>query len=109
MTREEMITAMENKCAEYGNCNDNGGCPLKGECWEVWDNTEKAYELMFGNTKKEDGLVSHPNHYNREGAMECIDEMELIFGKQAVMNFCLFFAVRGVYYVKVYHFQFQIF
>ena len=89
MTREEMITAMENKCNEYGNCNDKGGCPLKGECWEVWDNTEKAYALMFGNTKKEDNLVSHPNHYNREGAMECIDEMELIFGKQAVTYFCL--------------------
>ena len=89
MTREEMITAMENKCNEYGNCNDKGGCPLKGKCWEVWDNTEKAYEMMFGNPVKEDDPVFHPNHYNREGAMECIDEMELIFGKQAVMNFCL--------------------
>ena len=89
MTREQMITAMENKGAEYCNCSDKGGCPLKGECWEVWDNTEKAYDLMFGNTKKEDNLVSHPNHYNREGAMECIDEMELIFGKQAVTYFCL--------------------
>ena len=34
-------------------------------------------------------IINKPKHYNREGAMECIDEMELIFGKQAVMNFCL--------------------
>ena len=33
--------------------------------------------------------VEHPIHYNREDAMECIDEMELIFGREAVMNFCL--------------------
>lgn len=33
--------------------------------------------------------VNHPAHYEREGAMECINEMLLIFGKEAVMNFCL--------------------
>lgn len=33
--------------------------------------------------------VEHPVHYNREGSMECIDEMILIFGKEAVMDFCL--------------------
>lgn len=33
--------------------------------------------------------VEHPSHYNRNGSMECIDEMVLIFGKKAVMNFCL--------------------
>lgn len=32
--------------------------------------------------------VERPKHYNREGAMESIDEMVLIFGKEAVMNFC---------------------
>lgn len=34
-------------------------------------------------------IISKPKHYNRDGAMECIDEMELIFGKQAVKHFCL--------------------
>lgn len=33
--------------------------------------------------------VNHPHHYNREGAMECIDELELIFGPEMVMYFCL--------------------
>jgi len=33
--------------------------------------------------------VNHPKHYCRENGMECIDEMILIFGKEAVMNFCL--------------------
>ena len=33
--------------------------------------------------------VNHPSHYNRDGAMECIDELELIFGPEMVMYFCL--------------------
>ncbi len=45
-------------------------------------------ELDKKKTAKGDP-VNHPAHYEREGAMECIDEMLLIFGKEAVMNFCL--------------------
>lgn len=33
--------------------------------------------------------VDHPDWYNRDGAMECIDEMLLLFGKEAVKSFCL--------------------
>ena len=33
--------------------------------------------------------VSKPRHYNREDAMECIDEMELVFGPEATAHFCL--------------------
>ena len=40
------------------------------------------------NIKDED-VVNHPSHYCQEGSMECIDEMIAIFGKQAVMHFCL--------------------
>ena len=38
---------------------------------------------------RDGGAVSHPAHYNRDGSMECIDEMLLIFGREAVMHFCL--------------------
>lgn len=58
-------------------------------------NAEKIYKLLKKEYKgaenimenKED-VVNHPNHYtNRE--IECIDEMIQVFGKQAVMDFCL--------------------
>lgn len=39
--------------------------------------------------EKQPEAVEHPSHYNREGAMECIDEMVLIFGREAVKSFCL--------------------
>ena len=34
-------------------------------------------------------MVNHPSHYNREGAMETIDEMLLIFGVEATYYFCV--------------------
>ena len=34
-------------------------------------------------------MVNHPHHYCREGAIECIDEMEMIYGPEALMWFCL--------------------
>ena len=38
---------------------------------------------------REPNMVDHPKHYLREGAIECIDEMELIYGTEALMHFCL--------------------
>ena len=37
----------------------------------------------------EPDVINHPRHYTREGAMESIDEMILIFGKEAVKWFCV--------------------
>ena len=48
------------------------------------DSKEITYQL-----KTKVDMVNHPPHYEREGAIECIDEMILVFGKSAVMNFCL--------------------
>lgn len=33
-------------------------------------------------------VVNHPKHYTN-GAMECIDEMILLFGKEVVKHFCV--------------------
>ena len=63
---------------------------------EVENLQRKVKEIMknmseFENLKKLADVdnVNHPRHYCREDAMECINEMILIFGKEAVKNFCL--------------------
>ena len=43
---------------------------------------ENLKKLIAGSEK-----VNHPAHYNR--AIECIDEMLAIFGKEKVADFCL--------------------
>jgi hypothetical protein len=51
------------------------------------------YAHFFGTKDTKDTTegetVNHPGHYNREGAMECLDEMVLVFGVEATMHFCL--------------------
>ena len=41
------------------------------------------------SVKQTPDMVNHPPHYEREGAMECIDEMIMVFGKEAVKFFCI--------------------
>lgn len=45
-------------------------------------------EIKKGLIMAEHDNVNHPAHYERDGAIECIDEMMMIFGSQAVMDFC---------------------
>lgn len=48
------------------------------------------WEGIKGNMDKvKEENIEHPKHYNREGGMECLEEMILIFGKEVVKNFCL--------------------
>lgn len=32
--------------------------------------------------------VEHPNHYQNNGRLECIEEMRILFGTEAVITFC---------------------
>ena len=46
---------------------------------------------------QENNLVIHPKHYNTEGRPECWEEMEEIFGKDAVMIFDILSAYKYYY------------
>ena len=55
----------------------------------------EAYDMVFHPSQPDipddqptPSAVEHPKHYNREGAMECINEMVLIFGIEETMIFC---------------------
>lgn len=55
-----------------------------GDCDECNEDVDmQCYEEV------EEDLVNAPKHYAENGAMECIDEMILLYGEEVVMNFCL--------------------
>ena len=91
MTITEKANELQEFCDTQRSCCE---CPLKdGECnWEEGDgdNTIEAdYNTVFPvETPQEEDVVNHPSHYT-QGGMECIDEMVLVFGIEATMNFCL--------------------
>lgn len=95
MTLEEKREAIIGHCSRIVNCTT---CPLndcKGHCYSDDDTVDEHYEILFPTRTPTATLtttsdnVNHPSHYNREGAMECIEEMKLIFGIEAVKHFCL--------------------
>lgn len=48
-----------------------------------------AYDRVFPSS-----AVDHPKHYQNEGGRECIEEMRLIFGDEAVRHFCMLNAYK---------------
>lgn len=48
----------------------------------------ETVEIPPEGIEEVEDVVNHPNHYTN-GGMECIDEMVMVFGKEAVMHFCV--------------------
>ena len=116
MTMEEKREAIRAYCEGYSLCSQghptpDRRCPLRdfsGRCFT--DATVPIVERNFkilceagvlpdpgpetvpdpeANPATAFDPVERPRHYNREGAMESIDEMVLIMGREATMHFCL--------------------
>jgi hypothetical protein len=98
LTLEEKRERVNEYCKSFGlGCDD---CPYD-TTEPVWcdkldatdlseselDKVIETFENHF-NPKPEPDMVNHPPHYNREGAMETIDEMEAIFGTEATFHYC---------------------
>jgi hypothetical protein len=98
LTFDEKCEKVDEYCKSFGyDCDD---CPYN-VITPVWcdkldasdlsepelDEVIETFESYF-NPKPEPDMVNHPPHYNREGAMETIDEMEAIFGVEATFHYC---------------------
>lgn len=103
MTIEEKRELVDSYCDTFDYEIDGytitcDGCPFEDkdfpwcERCNTYELTESeldaVIEVFKNNEKPQHDPVNHPAHYT-QGGMECIDEMVLIFGKGAVMNFCL--------------------
>lgn len=80
--------------------SDKQTCPFEFNCngtdkalehiAKYMSEQEATVEEVFTKTvEPTNDVIKHPNHYCREGAMECIDEMVMLFGKEVVKHFCL--------------------
>lgn len=107
MTHKEMAFAVGEYCGN--NMDGCDGCKIKDLCHPIHgmfptneDACRQAYLRITEGTEAPEepkspeepivaivDVVNHPSHYCREGGMESIDEMVLIFGKEAVKTFCL--------------------
>lgn len=90
MTIEGMNAVIQEQCE--GECEF---CSIERQCDRCYGDfeghpkeCEEAYKILMGIRDEKHDVVNHPSHYTN-GGMECIDEMILIFGREATANFCL--------------------
>lgn len=93
MTRGEKLNILNRYC-DNRTCGTD--CFMQSICRDNYndeDFTDEQLDFAMShlcpNGDESEDIINKPNHYNREGAMECIDEMQLIFGTEAVKHFCL--------------------
>ena len=93
MTRGEKLNILNRYC-DNRTCGTD--CFMQSICRDNYndeDFTDEKLDFAMShlcpNGDESEDLINKPKHYNREGAMECIDEMQLIFGTEAVKHFCL--------------------
>ena len=72
-----------------------GSGKINCECLLITNNTPCPHFKEVVEDLPE--VVNHPDHYTRDGAMECIDEMLLVFGVEATKTFCLLNAWKYCY------------
>lgn len=100
MTKMEKLNKLRSWCdaQDYNIPCDDCICHKGDGCnWcdlDFGDGSECPEDVMDDALARigvieEPTTVNHPKHYNREGSMECVDEMLLIFGRDAVKHFCL--------------------
>ena len=96
MTIEQMHDALAAECKKHEPLCSSGEkpCSMMGEPVCAFNEMSDEeihglYYTVFGKPPVTEDIINHPKHYNREGAMESIDEMLLLFGKDAVKHFCL--------------------
>lgn len=97
MTLEEKRDYIDNFCNEQSECNkcrfgndETSWCENYNIYHMPEEECDKVLAILNGQSSNtQSNNVNHPSHYNREGSIECIDEMVTVFGKEAVKNFCL--------------------
>ena len=60
-------------------------------------NHNSCYKPVKKESKQKVEHVNHPTHYNIEGRRECIEEMRLMFGDEAVKSWCILTAYKYRY------------
>lgn len=66
--------------------NEDGSVTVLGENSSSMTLSLETIKDKYTIINKE--KVNHPKHYNRENAMECIDEMVMLFGREETQIFC---------------------
>lgn len=89
--KHRQISSLDVPC---NSCKRNGGEE------DNWEPKKSSENVMSPPQKPKPDNVNHPSHYESKCSLECIEAMELIFGKEVVHNFCLLNAWKYIWRYK---------
>ena len=83
-------------CKHRGRIGDGEPCHtcFKGKSYSMWERMPTDVELAQTAEDMKPDNVNHPAHYTSGCGFECIEMMEMVFGKEAVHDFCTLNAFR---------------
>lgn len=113
MTLKEKVMEINPECVN--NYHEGGvyGCPgdytflnkpelhidncTEEDCDKCWNQpfVDKSVETV--DKKEIEKNVCHPSHYSQDGRRECIEEMRVVFGDEAVREWCILTAYKYMY------------
>ena len=118
MTLKEKVMEVQPECIDSGCVGGVQKCPgdypylnepemhcrncTEDDCEDCWnkpfvdksDNTEQVNHPEQNEIEKN---VCHPSHYSQDGRRECIEEMRVVFGDEAVREWCILTAYKYMY------------
>lgn len=91
--REKLGKAILDACEQSDNLRFVSIMNPQGQCFSDGRDLEKEYEQQVKeeiaeNANCKPDMVNHPPHYCQKDGLECIDVMQLMFGKKAVIDYC---------------------
>ena len=77
----------------------NGPCKacFAGKVYSEWKGSPTDAELAQTAEDMKPDNVNHPTHYTSGCGFECIEMMEMVFGKEAVIDFCVVNAFKYIW------------
>ena len=77
-------------CKHRGKLGDEEPCYtcFEGRGYPMWERKPTDAELAQTAEDIKPETVNHPTHYTSGCGFECIEMMEMVFGKEAVHDFC---------------------
>lgn len=86
-------------CKHRGRIGDGEPCHtcFKGKSYSMWERMLTDAELSQTAEDMKPDTVNHPSHYTSGCGFECIEMMEMVFGKEAVIDYCVVNAFKYIW------------
>ena len=113
MTLKEKVMQMEPDCIDSGCVGGVQKCPgdypylnepelhvsncTEEDCDKCWNQEYVDKSVDTVDKKEIEKNVCHPSHYSQAGRRECIEEMRVVFGDEAVREWCILTAYKYMY------------